>query len=76
MNSEALAAFLDRIRKSHRQFQYVCQDLTDDQLAWIPSETAPPIRWHVWHVARATDLGTTLIASAAGLPASFDEAIS
>jgi hypothetical protein len=28
------------------------EEITEEQFAWQPSETAPPIGWHLWHVAR------------------------
>ena len=33
----------------------VTDDLTDEQLSKRPSQTAPPIGWHLWHIARWAD---------------------
>lgn len=33
----------------------VTKQLTDDQFSWRPSATAPPIGWHLWHIARWAD---------------------
>ena len=44
-----------RIQWTHEMTLAVTEDLTDEQLAQQPSPTAPPIGWHLWHVARWAD---------------------
>jgi DinB superfamily len=44
-----------RIRWTHQSIIEVTEELTDAQLAQQPSPTAPPIGWHVFHMARWAD---------------------
>jgi uncharacterized damage-inducible protein DinB len=59
---EAVMAAAEAPNIVARQLQFVCrwilecvQDLSDEQLAWQPSSTAPSIRFHLFHIARCAD---------------------
>ena len=53
------AALLEQLsierRETHNRVLALVQDLSDDQLAWRPALAAPPIGFHVWHLARWAD---------------------
>ncbi len=46
---------VQRIHLTHRLLIQVAQDLTEGDFGWVPSPFAPPIGWHLWHIARWTD---------------------
>ena len=48
-------SFGQRIQRTHHSIIKVTADLTDEQFAQQPSQTAPPIGWHLFHSARWTD---------------------
>jgi hypothetical protein len=54
-----VAVLLDQLsherRETHNRVLTLLQDLSDDQLAWRPTLAAPPIGFHVWHLARWAD---------------------
>lgn len=59
---------VQRIHRTHQWFLDVTAELSERQLAWIPRDTAPPIRWHFWHIARCADhFQANLLADAAEL---------
>ena len=31
------------------------EDLTSEELRWIPSESSNDIQWNIWHIARVED---------------------
>lgn len=47
--------FAGIIQHTHGKLLAVTADLTDDQFAHQPSPTAPPIGWHLFHIARWAD---------------------
>jgi hypothetical protein len=40
---------------SHQKLVQVTEDLTEEQFCWRPGPQAPPIGWHLWHMARWAD---------------------
>ena len=56
MHEAFIEMLQQRIQTTHSWLIETTESLTEAQLAWIPSSTAPPIRWHLWHTARAADL--------------------
>lgn len=56
MHETLIQMLQQRIQTTHEWLIQTTNSLTEAQLAWIPSSTAPPIRWHLWHTARAADL--------------------
>ena len=62
--------FIGIIQNSHGKLLALTEALTDDQFAQQPSPTAPPIGWHLFHMARWAD---RLQASFAGVSTAFDE---
>lgn len=61
--------FIGIIQNSHGKLLALTEALTDDQFAQQPSPTAPPIGWHLFHMARWAD---RLQASFAGASTAFD----
>jgi hypothetical protein len=55
MANTTAASIAGRIRWTHERFLSVTEDLAEVQMRQQPSSTAPPIGWHVFHVARWTD---------------------
>jgi hypothetical protein len=45
----------DTIRRSHELMLKVTEELDLDELTRRPSDTAPPIAFHLWHMARWAD---------------------
>jgi hypothetical protein len=43
------------INWSHQKMLEVTEELTEDQFCWRPGPQAPPIGWHLWHIARWAD---------------------
>lgn len=60
--------FAGIIQYSQGKFLALTEDLTDEQFAQQPSPTAPPIGWHLFHMARWAD---RLQASFAGASTAF-----
>ena len=50
---------LELLRKQHDSFggmlRRTVENLTEAQFTRVPGETAPPIGWHLWHIARWGD---------------------
>lgn len=44
-----------RIQMSHNMLIELTESLTEAQASWVPGPHAPPIGWHLWHMARWTD---------------------
>ena len=55
MSESIVRVLRQRIQTTHAWLLQVTDELTEEQLAWVPSPTAPPIRWHIWHTARCAD---------------------
>lgn len=45
----------DRVARTHELIRKVADACTDDELTWHPGPTAPPITFHLWHLARWAD---------------------
>lgn len=45
----------ERLAKTHARLLEIVADLTEDQVAWRPDLHAPPIGFHLWHMARWAD---------------------
>ena len=56
MSEKMVSVLRERIHRMHDLLLEVSEDLTEEQLGWIPGPTAPPIRWHFWHIGRFADL--------------------
>ena len=56
MASRDHAALLaGRIAITHRHLLDAAESCTDDDLAWLPGPTSPPIAFHLWHAGRWAD---------------------
>jgi hypothetical protein len=53
--TEPMAAGIERIRRTHGWLVNVTSDLPGDGLVRSFGLTAPPIGWHLWHIARWAD---------------------
>lgn len=53
--SHAVEMVVASYRKTHRLVLETVEDLSDDQLAYRPNPTTPPIVFHLWHLARYAD---------------------
>lgn len=47
--------FIGTIQFTHGKILALTEELTDEQIAQQPSPTAPPIGWHLFHIARWAD---------------------
>jgi hypothetical protein len=45
----------ERLAKTHARLLEIVADLTEDQVGWRPDPHAPPIGFHLWHMARWAD---------------------
>jgi DinB superfamily len=45
----------DRINRTHDDLLKLCDPLSEAEIALRPSQAAPPIGWHLWHIARWAD---------------------
>ena len=52
---EVLAHLLRQHESLARMLRRTVENLTDDQFTRAPGDTAPPIGWHLWHIARWGD---------------------
>lgn len=52
---ELSTAVSERLQRTHALILKVAEPLSDEQLEWLPSPTAPAMVWHLWHVARWSD---------------------
>lgn len=55
MSDDLLRVIADRVRTTHAQLLAVTGALDEAALAWSPGSHAPPVRFHLWHVARYAD---------------------
>lgn len=46
---------LARIQGTHQMLLLTTKELAETGFAWVPGPQAPPIGWHLWHIARWTD---------------------
>ena len=53
---------LSRLARAHQQFLDMMKEVTDEQASKWAAETAPPIKWHLWHMARWADYVQSLLA--------------
>ena len=45
----------ERINRTHQQILTLCQPLNNENMTRRVSRDAPPIGWHLWHIARWAD---------------------
>jgi hypothetical protein len=58
----------ERVSKTHLRLLEIVADLSGEQLGWRPDLHAPPIAFHLWHMARWADrVQATLPAMSAAL---------
>lgn len=54
-----MQSFIDltlwRIQMSHNMLVELTELLSEAHFSWVPGPHAPPIGWHLWHMARWTD---------------------
>ena len=55
MTNQIAASLADGIAWTHQAILRLVEDISDEMLAKPPSATAPPIGWHVFHIARWAD---------------------
>jgi hypothetical protein len=55
MSDALMPVVVQRIERTHRWLLDVTEDLSADDLCRRPGLTAPPIGWHLWHIARWAD---------------------
>ncbi len=56
MSEKMVRVMRERSHRMHDLLLEMGEGLTEEQLRWIPSQTAPPIRWHLWHIGRFADM--------------------
>ncbi len=66
MDTKTIESLQEHIHKTHRMFQKAVEELNEEQLCWLPSALAPPVRWHLWHVARCVDFAATTFTLSVG----------
>jgi hypothetical protein len=54
----------------HEQLLMATERLSDEQLAWSPNVDAPPIQFHLWHIARYADRFRSPLRGSCGCPTS------
>lgn len=59
MINSAAAQLRLRLSRAHGWMIQAARDSTDDEFAWSPRPTSPPIRFHLWHAARVGDIRRT-----------------
>ncbi len=63
----------ERLAKTHARLLEIVADLSEDQVGWRPDLHAPPIGFHLWHMARWADrVQATLPAMSAALAERLD----
>lgn len=63
----------ERLAKTHARLLEIVADLSEDQVGWRSDLHAPPIGFHLWHMARWADrVQATLPAMSAALGERFD----
>ena len=55
MNDETSTAIINRIHRTHAWILQTAEKLTEDELCQRFGPSAPPIGWHLWHIARWAD---------------------
>ena len=53
--TDPIVQALDPQYAQNRLYRFL-QELTDEELFVQPASTAPPIAWHIWHIARYADM--------------------
>ena len=54
-NRDHVAILAGRLAITHRHLIEAAQACTDEDLAWHPGPTSPPIAFHLWHAGRWAD---------------------
>jgi len=52
---EHVSVLAGRMASTHRQLVEAAQACSDEDLAWRPGPTSPPIAFHLWHAGRWAD---------------------
>ena len=47
-----ISEVISRVHMSHTLLLEITEKLTEAQFCWEPGPEAPPIGWHLWHMAR------------------------
>jgi hypothetical protein len=55
MSEIIMKLLIEKLQMTHNLMLKASEEITEEQFAWQPSQTAPPIGWHLWHVARWAD---------------------
>jgi hypothetical protein len=55
MSEIIMKLLIERLQMTHNLMLKATEEITEEQFAWQPSKTAPPIGWHLWHVGRWAD---------------------
>jgi hypothetical protein len=55
MSTLAIELIVRRVKITHSWLIKVTENLTEEELCQAFGPTAPPIGWHLWHIARWTD---------------------
>lgn len=61
MTNTVIDTLLWRVSYNHRTILDLVRDMDEDNFNASPSSVAPPIGWHVWHIARTVDISQALI---------------
>jgi hypothetical protein len=64
----ALDVAVYRIHATHRMLLALTEELPEAQFCWVPGPMAPPIGWHLWHIARWADRVQASFPAASGAP--------
>ena len=67
MSDTMLVQTKNGIRWIHTRLLAVTADLPEEQFLWRPGPMAPPIGWHLWHIARWADRFQTMFPPADGV---------
>jgi hypothetical protein len=69
MAADTVSVLQDRTALMHNRLLKACSALSPDHFAHICGPQAPPIGWHLWHIARFADrLQARLVALVEGVP--------
>ena len=55
MTNQIAGSIVDGIAWTQQAMLQLVQDMSDEMLAKQPGETAPPMGWHIFHIARWAD---------------------
>lgn len=55
MTDKIIDSLILRVTFSHNKILDLVRDIDESDFVKPPSSVAPPIGWHVWHIARSVD---------------------